>query len=73
MLKSLVLKVAYLHYSMVLEQIIILLVNPSLGFIYAPLLATELEILAPSWAFSDVSTHLMFTPTWKGSMVLDKT
>jgi hypothetical protein len=62
-----------LHYFMVLEQIIILLVDMGLSFIYAPLLAAELEILVPSWAFFNVPTHLMFTRAWERSMVLDKT
>jgi len=73
MLLNLVLKVGYLHYSMALEQINILLVDPCLGFIYVHLLAGELETLAPSWAFSNLPTHLISTPTWERSMVLDKT
>jgi hypothetical protein len=73
MLLSLVLKVAYPHYSVVLEQIIILLVDLGLGYIYVPLVAVELEILAPSWACSNVPTHLISIPTWERCMVLNKT
>jgi hypothetical protein len=36
----------------------------------APLLVVELEILAPSWAISNVPTHLMSTLTWERFVVL---
>jgi hypothetical protein len=41
----------YLHYSIVLEQIVVLLVDPSLDPTCVPLLTIGLDILAPAWAF----------------------
>ncbi len=64
-------KVAYLHYYMVLEQIVVLLVDLGLGFIFAPLLPIELEILAPSYAIFNAPTHMISTPTWEGFVDLD--
>jgi hypothetical protein len=58
---------------MVLEKIVVLLVDPSLGHIFSPLLVAKLEIQAPSWAISNVHAHLISTPTWERSMVLDQT
>jgi hypothetical protein len=70
MLQNLVLKVAHLHYSMVMEQIVILLVDPNQNPIFVPLLAVKLKILAP-WAISHVPAHLISSPTWEKLVVLD--
>jgi hypothetical protein len=43
---------------MVKKQIVVLLVDPSQNLIFAPLLITELETLAPSWAIFDALAHL---------------
>ncbi len=48
LLQNLVLKVTYLHCSMVLEHIVVLLVDPSPDPVSTPLLASELEIMAIS-------------------------
>jgi len=42
------------------EQIIVLLVDLGPYLVFAPLLATKLEILAPFWAISDALAHLIF-------------
>ncbi len=65
LLQNLVLKATYLHYSMVMEQIVIPLVDPSQNLIFAPLLTIELETLAPSWTISHALAHLTSTPTWE--------
>jgi hypothetical protein len=57
MLHNLVLKATYLHYSMVMELIIELLVDRDQNFVYAPLLTVELEILVPFWAISNILAH----------------
>jgi hypothetical protein len=48
MLQNLILKVAYLHYYVVMEQIVVLLVDPSQNLVSIPLLTIKLETLAPS-------------------------
>jgi hypothetical protein len=53
MSQNLVLKATYLHYSIVMKQIIVLLVDPSQNFNFFPLLTIKLETLAPSWAIFD--------------------
>jgi len=58
---------------MVLDQIVVLLVDLGPGPTFALLMPTKLEILAPSWAISSILAHLISTPTWERSMVLDKT
>jgi hypothetical protein len=74
MLQNLVLKVAYLYYSMVLEHIVLLLVYLGLGLISTPLLFAGLEILkAPSWAIFSAPTHLISTFVWERFVVLDQT
>jgi len=73
MLQNLVLKVAYLHYFVVLEQIIVFMVDLGLGFISIPLLAIKFEIMAPSWAIFDALPHLISTFAWERSVVLDQT
>jgi hypothetical protein len=60
MLQNLVLMVTYLHYFVVLEQIVVLLVDPSLDLMSIPLLVVGLEILAHAWAFFGVFAHLIF-------------
>jgi hypothetical protein len=50
---NLVLKATYLHYSVVMEQIIGLMVDLGQNPIFAPLLTIVLEIVAPSWAIFD--------------------
>jgi hypothetical protein len=72
MLQNLVLKVAYLHYSMVLEQIVVLLVDLGLGPISTPFPLARLQILAPSWAIFGVFTHLISTFAWGRYVVLDQ-
>jgi hypothetical protein len=61
MLQNLVLKVAYLHYFMVLKQIVELLVDQGPNLVSAPLLTSELELLALAWAFFRAPTHLIST------------
>jgi hypothetical protein len=56
-----------------LEQIIVLLVDPSPSLVLAPLLPIELEILAPFYTISGALAHLISAPTWERSMVLDQT
>jgi hypothetical protein len=73
MLQNLVLKVAYLHYSMVMEQITVLLVDPDQNLIFAPVLIIELETLAPFWAISNAPTHLISIIAKERSVVLDQT
>jgi hypothetical protein len=72
MLQILVLKVAYLHYSVVMQQIVKLLVDPSQNHVYVLLLAIELETLVLSWAIFNAPTHLIFVPTWERLVVLDQ-
>jgi hypothetical protein len=48
---------------MVMEQIVVLLVDPSQNLIFIPLLIAELETLILSWAISDVPTHLTSATT----------
>jgi len=57
----------------VLEQIVILLVDLGPDRVFIPLLVVGLEILAPSWAISSASTHLIYALTWEISMILDWT
>jgi len=60
MLQNLVLTIAYLHYFMVLKQIVVPLVDLSPGLISLPLLHVGLKILAPSWAIYNAPTHLIY-------------
>jgi hypothetical protein len=46
MLQNLVLKVAYLHYFVMLEQIVVFLVDLGPDLVFALLLAIGLEIIA---------------------------
>ncbi len=71
LLQNLVLKVAYLHYSMVLEHIVVLLVDLGLGIIFTLMLAIEFEIMAPSWANSIIFSLLIFVHAWEKYEVLD--
>jgi hypothetical protein len=48
---------------MVLEQIVVLLVDPRPCPVNVPLLPIKLEILAPFWIISNVPIHLIFDPT----------
>jgi len=48
---------------MVMEQIVVLLVDPSQNLAYAPVLTIKLKTLAPYLAIVDVPTHLIFAPT----------
>jgi hypothetical protein len=57
---------------MVLEQIVVLLVDPFLNLVSTPFLAIEFEIFALSWAISDPPTHLICAPAWERSMVLNQ-
>jgi len=45
-----------------MEQIVVFLVDPGQNPVSVPLLAIELEILAPSWAISNVLAHLISIP-----------
>jgi hypothetical protein len=54
-----------------MEQIVILLVDPCQNPISVPLLITKLETLAPSWSIFDTPTHLTFAPAWEKWVVLD--
>jgi hypothetical protein len=47
MLQNLVLKVTYLHYSMALEQIVVLLMDLGPNLVSVLVLPVKLEILAP--------------------------
>jgi hypothetical protein len=44
-----------------MEQIVVLLMDPSQNLVFIPLLIVELETLVPSWAISNVPTHLTST------------
>ncbi len=59
MLQNLVLTVAYLHYSTVLEQIVAM-VDLSPRRVSPPLLHVGLKILASSWAIFSSPTHLIY-------------
>jgi hypothetical protein len=63
MSQNLVLKATYLHYSMVMKQIVVLIMDHGQNLIFAPLLTIELETLAFSWAIFDVLTPLTSDPT----------
>jgi len=54
-----VLMVAYLHYFVVLEQIVAHLTNLVLAPIFAPLFPPRLEIMAPFWAIFNTFAHLI--------------
>jgi hypothetical protein len=60
LLQNLVWKVAYFHYYVVLEHIVVLLVHRGLGHVSALLTPNELEIMVPFWAFSNAPPHLIF-------------
>jgi hypothetical protein len=72
MLQNLVLKVAYLQYSMVLKHIILFLVDLGLRPVSTPLLFDGLEILAFSWAIFGAPTHLIFALAWERFVVMDQ-
>jgi len=65
MLQNLVLKATYLHSSMVMEQIVVLLVDLGQKFAYVPLLIIEVKTLTPSWAISNALAHLTSNSTWE--------
>jgi len=48
-------------------------VDPGPRPIFVPLLPDELEILVPFETISDALAHLISTPAWDRSMVLDYT
>jgi hypothetical protein len=54
-----------------MEQIVVLLVDPCQNPISVPLLITKLETLTPSWSIFDTPTHLTFAPAWEKWVVLD--
>jgi hypothetical protein len=56
-----------------LEQIVVPSVDLGPNLMSFPLLAIELETLAPSWAISDVPAHLISTHAWEKSTVLHQT
>ncbi len=53
LLQNLVLKITYLHYFVVMEHIVVLLVDLSPSLVFVFLLAVEFEIMAPSKAISN--------------------
>ncbi len=69
LLQNLVLKVAYLHCSVVLEQIVELLVDLGQTHVYN-LLVVDLETLALFWAIFNAPAHLISTPIWERLVVL---
>ncbi len=70
MLQNLVLKTTYLPYSMVMEHIVVLLVDPCQNHVSITLLAIELETLGP-WAIFDALAYLISTHAWERLVVLD--
>jgi hypothetical protein len=56
---------------MVLEQIVAFLVDLVLGPVSAPLLLVKIEILAPFWAISGVSSHMIYALVLERYVVLD--
>ncbi len=54
---------------MVMEQIVVLLVDPVQNPISTPLMTTKLETLAPSWAIFDAPIHLTFVLAWEKFVV----
>jgi hypothetical protein len=66
--------VAYLHYFVVLEQIVVPLMDPGPSLVFVPLLVVEFDIMAPSWeAFFDVHAHFIYVFAWERLVVLDQT
>jgi hypothetical protein len=49
-----------------------LLVDPCQILVFVPLMTIVLEIMAPSWAISDVLAHQIFAPTWEKLVILDQ-
>jgi hypothetical protein len=56
---------------MVMEQIVILLVDPGQNLVFVVLLTTKLKTLAPSLVLSNVLAHRTFALTWEKWMVSD--
>jgi hypothetical protein len=54
-----------------MEQIVVLLMDPSQNPIFVLLLIIKLETMAPSWAIFDVLALLTFAPTWEKLIVFD--
>jgi hypothetical protein len=50
---------------MVMEQIIVLLVDHGQNLVSVLLLTIDIETLAPSWAISNIPTHLTSVPAWE--------
>jgi hypothetical protein len=55
-----------------MEQIVVLLVDPSQNLVSTLLLIVKLKTLAPSLVIFDVPTHLIFNPTWEKLVLLDQ-
>jgi hypothetical protein len=72
LLHNLVLKAKYLHYSMVMEEIVELLVNHDQNPIFAPLMITKLETPTPFWVIFDTPTHHTFVLAWENLVILDQ-
>jgi hypothetical protein len=64
MLQNLALKATYLHFSMVMEDIVVLLVDSGPNLTFVLMLTSKLKILAPSWAIFDAPIHLTSPPAW---------
>jgi hypothetical protein len=71
MLQNLVLTTTYLHFFVVMEQIVVLLVDPSQNLASAFLLIIKVETLIP-WAISDAPTHLTSLPAWEKWVISDQ-
>jgi len=65
MLQNLVLKATYLHYFVVMEYIIVLLVDPGQNHVFVLLLVAKLETLTPFWSISNVPAHPIFAHVWE--------
>jgi hypothetical protein len=65
------LKATYLHYFVVIEQIVVFMVDLGQNHVHVLLLTIELETLAPSWAIFDALAHPIYVPTWEKWVVLD--
>jgi hypothetical protein len=71
MLQKLVLKATYLHFFVVMEHIVVLLVDPTQNPISVPLMTTKLENVTLSYAILDAPIHLTSTFAWEKLVVSD--
>jgi len=73
LLQNLVLEATNLHYFVLMEHIVGLLVDLSPNHVSTPLLIVVLETMAPFWTISDTLIDQTFTLAWEKSVVLDQT